>query len=381
LIDQFSLVRLGGPAPKSAPVDNTPATDTTVEKLKDPGFEISPNWGAGWGCQGCVGVSVTDDVKQGKRAMKVTSREDTWAGPVQKLKYGTQVKKNVVYTASIWVKSLGTDKTMDTYELTVKIDYRTRKDVWLKFGKLCTIPGEWGLLSGEVHLTMEPNLVNVLEFYVEGPHKGRDFIVDGASFKVASVSKEWVEKSEKKIDEIRKSNLSIRTFYDKNVTVSIQQTKHAFPFGSAVDSSLFVQNQQYREFFLNNFNIAVLENKLKWKQLESSENNRNFAEADRAISLLEKNDIPIRGHTVVWAVDKFVPKWLTYKSPEDQRSIVKRHVADLVGRYKNRLIHWDVNNEMLHGDYFQKNIGGSIRSDIFKWTREADPSAELFVNE
>ena len=101
-----------------------PKHDDGKEKLKDPGFEISPNWGIGWGCQGCVGVPVTDDVKTGKRAMKITQRQDTWAGPVQSLKYGAHIMKNVVYTAQIWVKSLGADSDMDTYELTVKVDYR-----------------------------------------------------------------------------------------------------------------------------------------------------------------------------------------------------------------------------------------------------------------
>ena len=384
LIDQFSLVRLGGPAKPQ--VNTGPATDTTDEKLRDPGFEISPNWGAGWGCQGCTGVPITFDVKQGKRAMKVTNREDTWAGPVQKLKYGPGgIRKNVVYTASMWVKSIGTDKNMDTYELTVKIDYRlkTKKDVWLKFGKLCTVPGEWGILSGEIQITVDPSLVSVLEFYVEGPEKSRDFIVDNASFKVASVPSAWIDESDKKINEIRKANLSIRTFYDSDVTVSIEQTKHAYPFGSAVDSSLLVSNQQYRNFFMDNFNIAVLENKLKWKQIEQWEGNRNFAEADRAITLLEKANIPIRGHAAVWAVDKFVPKWLTLskKSKDEKKSIVKRHVEDVVGRYKNRLVHWDVNNEMLHGSFFEKTIGGNIRADMFKWAKLADPNAQLFVNE
>ena len=129
LIDQFSLVKMGGgaannPVPEEKSAAPLPKHDNGKEKLKDPDFEISPNWGIGWGCQGCVGVPVTDDVKTGKRAMKITQRQDTWAGPVQSLKYGAHIMKNVVYTAQIWVKSLGADSDMDTYELTVKVDYR-----------------------------------------------------------------------------------------------------------------------------------------------------------------------------------------------------------------------------------------------------------------
>ena len=113
LIDQMSLVSMGGstPAAKAAAPEpkqkSMPTKDTGDEKLKDPNFEISPNWGIGWGCQGCVGVPETVDVKSGKRAMKITQRQDTWAGPMQSLKYGAHVMKNVVYTAQVWVKSIG----------------------------------------------------------------------------------------------------------------------------------------------------------------------------------------------------------------------------------------------------------------------------------
>ena len=70
LIDQFSLVRIGGGSTNAAPtkssatatVSNSP--DPGDQKLRDPGFEISPNVGAGWSCNGCTGVPVTDDVLQ-----------------------------------------------------------------------------------------------------------------------------------------------------------------------------------------------------------------------------------------------------------------------------------------------------------------------------
>ena len=37
--------------------------------------------------------------------------------------------------------------------------------------------------------------------------------------------------------------------------------------------------------------------------------------------------------------------------------------------------------EMLHGDYFERTIGGNIRAEIFQWAKEADPNATLFVND
>jgi hypothetical protein len=197
----------------------------------------------------------TDKI-QGKRAVKISGREDTWAGPVQNLVYGTGgIVRNVVYTAQMWIKSLGTDHEMDTYELTVKIDKvkpnKYVKDIWLKFGKLCTVPGKWGLLSGEIQLTIDPAQVNSLQFYVEGPKKSREFLADGASLKVAQVPDDWFKKSDQKIDILRKSKLSVKANYDQDVTISIEQKKHEFPFGSAVDAGLFTSNMGYKETSAN----------------------------------------------------------------------------------------------------------------------------------
>ena len=102
---------------------------------------------------------------------------------------------------------------MDTYELTVKVDYRAKKDVWLKFGKLCTVPGEWGLLSGQVQIKDDPHLVNQLEFYVEGPAKSREYLVDGASFKVAKVPESFYKNANEEID---RPELETQRFFRTN---------------------------------------------------------------------------------------------------------------------------------------------------------------------
>ena len=111
---------------------------------------------------------------------------------------------------------------------------RTKKDQWLKFGKLCTTPGQWGLLSGQVQIKDDPHLVNQLEFYVEGPKKSRNYLVDGASLKVSKVPESFYEKANSEIDRLRKVDLTVEAAYPEfsNVTISISQVKHNFPFGS-----------------------------------------------------------------------------------------------------------------------------------------------------
>ena len=47
-----------------------------------------------------------------------------------------------------------------------------------------------------------------------------------------------------------------------------------------------------------------------------------------------------------------------------------------------RLAHWDVNNEMLAHDFYQRVYGSSrIRDDMFLRARARDPGSKLFLND
>ena len=47
-----------------------------------------------------------------------------------------------------------------------------------------------------------------------------------------------------------------------------------------------------------------------------------------------------------------------------------------------RLEHWDVNNENLHGDFFERNTGdANITMDMFRQINMIDPDAKLFLND
>ena len=47
-----------------------------------------------------------------------------------------------------------------------------------------------------------------------------------------------------------------------------------------------------------------------------------------------------------------------------------------------RLQHWDVNNENLHGDYFeQKAYNANITMEMFNWMHNLEPNVKLFLND
>ena len=60
---------------------------------------------------------------------------------------------------------------------------------------------------------------------------------------------------------------------------------------------------------------------------------------------------------------------------------VDARITSVVSRYRSRLSHYDVNNEMLHGGYFHRRGGPSLVVRAFQLAASIDPSALLFLND
>lgn len=62
-------------------------------------------------------------------------------------------------------------------------------------------------------------------------------------------------------------------------------------------------------------------------------------------------------------------------------AVIKR-VHDSVGRYKGQFQHWDVNNEYLHGQYFEEALKDpNFSASMFRLTQRLDPKVLKFVND
>lgn len=71
---------------------------------------------------------------------------------------------------------------------------------------------------------------------------------------------------------------------------------------------------------------------------------------------------------------------------------LEKHIKTVVGRYKGRIIGWDVFNESIAdgGDgstenlrtfSWYKSVGPEVLTKAFKWAHEADPKAQLYYND
>ncbi|HVU25920.1 MAG TPA: endo-1,4-beta-xylanase [Opitutus sp.] len=169
--------------------------------------------------------------------------------------------------------------------------------------------------------------------------------------------------------------------------VKVEQTRHEFWFGAAIASAAFdgglpaADTTKYREVFLENFNAAVPENALKWLSMERTRGTVDYGTVDAILAWTEEHHLPLRGHNLYWGIPKFVQPWLKEMNDATLRTTLEARGRGIAGRYRGRFAEYDLNNEMMHEDYYAQRLGPGITADMARWVQEEDPGAVLFLND
>ncbi len=190
---------------------------------------------------------------------------------------------------------------------------------------------------------------------------------------------------ENDIEQNRKGKLVIKA--KPGSFVKVEQLSHAFWFGAAISNGLagnkWSEHDQkmYREKFLENFNSAVTENAVKWLSMEREQGKVNYETVDKILTWTDAHAIPLRGHNIYWGIDKFVQPWLKTMDPAELEKTLRNRAYDVATRYKGRFVEYDLNNEMIHGNFYEDRLGEGITKKMTEWFLEKDPSARLWVND
>jgi GH35 family endo-1,4-beta-xylanase len=198
----------------------------------------------------------------------------------------------------------------------------------------------------------------------------------------------WREAALARIEQIRKDTLTVRVVHGDGkpaagVTVKATLLEHEFGFGAAVAAGELSgggeDSERYRTFIRNNFNMAVLENDLKWPQWD-----RDRQPALDAVAWLRANGISrVRGHTLVWPGWRWLPSFLKplAADPAALRERVRAHIEDIVTANRGALVHWDVLNEPFTNHDLMDLLGNPVMAEWFREARRRDPEALLFIND
>lgn len=189
------------------------------------------------------------------------------------------------------------------------------------------------------------------------------------------------------IETLRKGTLHIKG--SPGEVVKVEQLQHEFWFGCAISSNVFNGNTRmsesdksmFKEKFLENFNSAVTENAVKWGSMERTRGEIDYQTADNILDWTEANKLPCRGHNLYWGIDKFVQGWVKDLDEKELRKAVKKRGIETAEHYKGRFVEYDLNNEMIHGNYYAEILGEGITREMATWVLEGDENAKLWLND
>ncbi|KAG5251142.1 Xylanase [Salix suchowensis] len=303
-----------------------------------------------------------------------TKRTQTWMGPAQMIT--DKIKLLLTYQVSAWAKIGSGANGPQNVNVALGVDNQ-----WVNGGQVEINDDRWHEISGSFRIEKQPSKVMV---YVQGPAAGVDLMLAGLQiFPVDRKSR--FKHLRMQTDKIRKRDVTLKFSGGGSSSVlgtfiKVRQMQNSFPFGSCM-SRTNLDNEDFVHFFVKNFNWAVFGNELKWYWTEPQQGNFNYSDADEMLDMCKKNNIEARGHCIFWEVDGTVQQWIKALNKNDMMAAVQNHLTGLLTRYKGKFRHYDVNNEMLHGSFYQDHLGKDIRANMFKTANQLDPSAMLFVND
>lgn len=207
----------------------------------------------------------------------------------------------------------------------------------------------------------------------------------------------WYAQSEARIEQIRKGDF-VLTVKDqngdliRNCDVTVQLKSHDFKWGTAVafqSNTMTPDELWYRNKVKDVFNNAVFENDFKWPSMEYTNGNVNNSSVEPYLNWGDTEGISFRGHNLVWGGKQasppnsywLTPSWLWSVSSDSAYKLIERRVKRELTYYKGRIHEYDIVNEPVHEKALANWLGDSVHVMAFKWAKEADPTAKLYIND
>ena len=180
------------------------------------------------------------------------------------------------------------------------------------------------------------------------------------------------------------------SFFINNIFCGLRDiaTPKNFLIGACATSNPLHNETIYRNTLAAEFNWMGGENEFK-PYLWTGPYSYNFSDTDYYMNFANQNNMQIRGHVLVYYT--VVPSWLSSGSyTNDQiRDMLHSYILAIAGRYKGRMLQWDVVNEAFtdgspygyrSNDFWYQKLGDYIPL-AFQWAYEADPQAKLYYND
>ena len=261
------------------------------------------------------------------------------------------------------------------------------------FRRSVVSPGDFpaGEFLVSVHLGGKQQTLEIFDVHMEAYPAGtslEDLKIDQITWDGRELDAPWRADAAKRIDTIRKADLSVVVLdADGNpvtdAVVQVAQQEHEWRFGTFLGGKMLEDTpdgERYRQIVRERYNFVTLPAYLaEWGWLNDTNRRKYFELADWA----QANNKRARGHLLVYPGWASSPgDWFTLPKPE-LRQRLEAHIPRAIAAFEPRgVTEWDVTNELRFNREFMEELGGlEVAAGWFKQAREALPDGTLYLNE
>lgn len=154
-------------------------------------------------------------------------------------------------------------------------------------------------------------------------------------------------------------------------------------------------NPAYARLLRRDCGILVPENELKWQSIRPAPDRFDFTRFDAMLGWAEAENLPVRGHNLLWHRTKWLPDWTNKhdfgaRPAREAERLITNHIQTVLRRYGTRLRSYDVVNETVNehdGTLEQTVLSRALGSTeavvdlAFHTARAEAPHAELVYND
>ena len=213
----------------------------------------------------------------------------------------------------------------------------------------------------------------------------------------------WRAQAAAQIDAIRKADLNVNVVDLSGApvpgaAVHVAMQQHEFSFGSAVRAHRLRDNNpqhaQYKAKTAELFNLATLENDLKWQPWEGEWGSQFTKQgAINALNWLAQQGIGGRGHVMVWPGADNLPADIRQMlsdndlTPAEQQTVrtrIANHIANIGAATYGKVVGWDVINETRTNNDLMRELAEGNQAMV-TWMQQAAeataPGTDLYIND